>query len=35
VVERSARGEQFTWPDGYEQVQERSYGETLVKTGVC
>ncbi|MFM1786821.1 MAG: rRNA ((966)-N(2))-methyltransferase [Actinomycetota bacterium] len=35
VVERSARGEQFTWPEGYEQVQERSYGETLVKSGVC
>ena len=35
VVERSARGEQFNWPAGYEQVQERSYGETLVKSGVC
>lgn len=35
VVERSARGEQFVWPSGIEQVQERSYGETLVKSGVC
>lgn len=35
VVERSARGEQFTWPSGFEPVQERTYGETLVKSGVC
>jgi 16S rRNA (guanine966-N2)-methyltransferase len=35
VVERSARGEQFQWPASYEQVQERMYGETLVKSGVC
>lgn len=35
VVERSSRGQQFTWPTGYEQVQERIYGETTVKTGVC
>jgi 16S rRNA (guanine966-N2)-methyltransferase len=35
VVERSSRGEQFVWPEGFEQVQERSYGETLVKSGVC
>ncbi len=35
VVERSARGVQFEWPAGFEQVQERNYGETSVKTGVC
>ena len=35
VVERSARGEQFAWPIGFEEVQVRSYGETLVKSGVC
>jgi 16S rRNA (guanine966-N2)-methyltransferase len=35
AVERSARGAQFAWPQGYEQVQERTYGETLVKTGIC
>lgn len=35
VVERSARGEAFEWPSGFEQVQERTYGETLVKSGVC
>lgn len=35
VVERSARGEPFAWPSGFEEVQERSYGETLVKSGVC
>ena len=35
VVERSSRGESFNWPTGYEQVQERSYGDTLVKSGVC
>lgn len=35
VVERSARGEKFVWPEPFEEVQERTYGETLVKTGIC
>ena len=35
VVERSARGDAFEWPEPFSQAQERIYGETLVKTGVC
>ncbi|MEN9692936.1 MAG: rRNA ((966)-N(2))-methyltransferase RsmD [Actinomycetota bacterium] len=35
VVERSARGETFKWPEAYSEVQERTYGETTVKTGIC
>ena len=35
VVERSARGETFKWPEPFTEVQERIYGETTVKTGIC
>lgn len=33
VVERSSRGESLTWPEGYEALRERRYGETVLWYG--
>ena len=33
VVERSSRGEPLTWPEGYEALRERRYGETVLWYG--
>ena len=33
VVERSSRSPQLVWPDGYEPVRERAYGETTLWYG--
>jgi 16S rRNA (guanine966-N2)-methyltransferase len=34
VVERSARGARFGWPEGYEPGRDRRYGETEVRTAL-
>ena len=33
VVERSSRGEALAWPEGYEALRERRYGETVLWYG--
>ena len=33
VVERSSRGEALAWPEGYEPLRERRYGETVLWYG--
>jgi 16S rRNA (guanine966-N2)-methyltransferase len=33
VVERASRGESWTWPAGYEPLQSRRYGETMLWYG--
>lgn len=33
VVERSSRGEALSWPEGYEALRERRYGETVLWYG--
>lgn len=33
VVERSARGAELPWPEGYDAAKARRYGETLLYYG--
>ena len=33
AIERDAKGEQFTWPDGFEEVKIRSYGQGAIHYG--
>jgi len=33
VVERSRRGDPVSWPDGFEEVRVRTYGETVLAFG--
>ena len=33
VVERARRGEPWRWPDGFEQLREKRYGETVLCYG--
>ena len=31
VVERKTRGEQFSWPEGFEPVRDRKYGASMLR----
>lgn len=33
AIERDAKGEAFTWPDGFEEVKIRSYGQGAIHYG--
>lgn len=34
VVERGRRGEGFAWPEGFEPLRDRSYGDTVVRSAL-